>query len=80
MKDNDAFVFNMENKYFTNNNDRALFTDKFGFSFGDYILTVTGNMLNSHNAGSCKTGKKHFYNILGEVSPLTKQKDNFTCE
>lgn len=79
VQDNEAFVFNMETKWIPNSNDNALYADKQGFSFGNYILTVTGDVLNRPDAGWCKTGFENYYDISWTVSPLTQQKDRFTC-
>ena len=79
MRDSDAFVFNMESKFIPNNPNRGIFTDLNGFSFGNFILTLTGDLLNAPNAGQCKTGNQNHYNIEGDASPLTKEEDNFTC-
>ena len=79
MKDTDAFVFNMNTKYTPNNYDKAISTLPSGFSFGDGILAVTGDTLNTDNGGWCYTGKGRYYDISGDVSPLTNQKERFTC-
>ncbi len=79
LSDSDAFVFNMTQKYTPNNHDKAVFTYSNGFCFGDWILGIRGDALNNNNEGGSYTGKERFYNIEGEVSPLTGQKD-FTCE
>ncbi len=47
--------------------------------FGYYVLGVGGDQLNAHNIGWCKTGKSSYYDIEGDKSPLTNQKDDFTC-
>ena len=78
MNDIDAFVFNLTHKYSPSNHDKAIYTYPNGFCFGDWILGIRGDTLNSNNEGGCYTGKDRFYNIEGEVSPLTGQKD-FTC-
>jgi hypothetical protein len=37
-------------------------------------------MLNKYNEGWCLTGKDRHYDIEGDVSPLTNQKEGgFTC-
>ena len=79
MNDIDAFVFNIHNKYTPNNYDNAIFTYSSGFSFGNNILAVTGGTLNRDNGGVCCTGKDRYYDIEGDVSPLTNQKNRFTC-
>ena len=62
-----------------NNYDRAIFTSMTGFEFGDNILGVSADQLNGANNGVCYTGKDKGYNIEGDVSPLTNQKERFTC-
>ncbi len=42
-----------------------------GFRFGEDILAVCNDTLNNNNAGYCCTGKSDYYDIEGEVSPLT---------
>ena len=79
MKDTDAFVFNMNTKYTPNNYDYAVQTYPSGFCFGGNILYVRGDTLNRDNGGYCLTGKEYGYNISGDVSPLTNQKERFTC-
>ena len=79
--DIDAFVFNMTHKYNPNNSEKAIDTQLNGFRFGNGILLVTSSTsLNEKNEGRCRTGKHNFYDIEGDVSPLTNQKDSFTCE
>jgi hypothetical protein len=78
--DIDAFLFNMTQKYIPNNNHYAIYTVSDGFRFGYHILSLTSDStLNNHNEGWCKTGKGRYYDIEGDVSPLTNQKDLFTC-
>jgi hypothetical protein len=78
--DIDAFVFNMTHKYIPNDSQRAIYTLPYGFCFGNWILRVTSTTtLNKHNEGRCYTGKDRGYDIEGDVSPLTNQKNNFTC-
>ena len=78
--DIDAFVFNMTQRYNCNNTERAIYTDSNGFCFGDCILRVTSDTtLNQHDKGWCKTGKYRCYDIEGDESPLTNQKNDFTC-
>ena len=79
MEDEEAFVFNMEKYWIPKTKDRALYADKQGFSFGDYILTVSGKVLNSQNAGWCKTEFQNDFDIKGIASPLTNQEKHFTC-
>ena len=76
----DAFVFNMTQRYNFNNTQNAIFIHVYGFCFGDDSLRVTSDTtLNQHNQGYCYTGKGKYYDIEGDVSPLTNQKDRFTC-
>ncbi len=78
--DIDAFVFNMTQKYVPSNYEKAVATDSKGFMFGNYILGVTSSTkLNRENQGRCLTGKQYHYEIEGDVSPLTNQKERFTC-
>ncbi len=78
--DIDAFVFNMTQRYNCNNTERAIHTWNNGFFFGSSILRVISDTtLNQHNQGWCRTGKQYYYDIEGDVSPLTNQKDRFTC-
>jgi hypothetical protein len=72
-------VFNVDHKYTPNNFDKAVFMYSNGFSFGHLILLLTGNMLNNNNEGRCLTGKSNYYHIEGDVSPLTGEKEKFTC-
>ena len=70
----------MTQKYIPNNSQKAVFTHPKGFRFGDSVLCVTsGTALNIHDEGRCRTGKDRGYDIEGDVSPLTNQKDRFTC-
>jgi len=70
----------MTQRYNCNNTERAIFTCTYGFGFGCNILAVTSNTtLNQHNKGFCYTGKQYYYDIEGDVSPLTNQKGGFTC-
>jgi hypothetical protein len=80
VKDIDAFVFNMTQKFTPNNYERAIYTHKTGFSFGQYdMLGLTALLLNADNVGKCRTGKDTGYDIEGDVSPLTNEKNTFTC-
>jgi hypothetical protein len=45
--------------------------NKGGIGFGNNILAVATNPINSLNSGVCNTGKDKFYDIEGEESPLT---------
>ncbi len=80
INDIDAFVFNMTQRYNCNNTYRAIYTWNDGFCFGSNILRVTSDTtLNQHNQGWCYAGKNNYYDIEGDVSPLTNQKNTFTC-
>jgi hypothetical protein len=70
----------MKEKYIPNDYDRAIYTFSswVAFEFGNNILGVWGNPLNGYNNGRCYTGKWRGYDIEGNVSPLTNQKDYFT--
>ncbi len=75
-----AFVFNMTQRYNCNNSQKAIGTVSNGFMFGNNILLLTSDTtLNQHNQGVCYTGKGNYYDIEGDVSPLTNQKERFTC-
>jgi hypothetical protein len=70
----------MTHKYIPNDRQKAIYTWHHGFWFGNAILGVTlDTTLNQHNEGYCVTGKGRYYDIEGDVSPLTNQKINFTC-
>jgi hypothetical protein len=70
----------MTQKYIPNDHKNAIYTDPDGFMFGNWILLLTSDStLNKHNEGECRTGKGRCYDIEGDVSPLTNQKDRFTC-
>jgi hypothetical protein len=43
------------------------------------LLLTSDTALNQPEEGWCFTGKDRGYDIEGDVSPLTNQKDNFTC-
>ncbi len=78
--DIDAFVFNMTQRYNCNHTQKAIATQPNGFKFGGSILLLTSETaLNGHNQGWCYTGKDRYYDIEGDVSPLTNQNKNFTC-
>jgi hypothetical protein len=70
-RDTEAFVFNLNTKYLPCNYGNTIFRRSDGFEFGRGILSVEGSTLNSNNAGYCWTGKSRYYDIEGEVSPLT---------
>ena len=76
------FVFNIHNKYTPSNHDMAIYTDDDGFCFGNCVLGVKSSIqiLNENNGGNCYSGKLCWYDIEGEVSPLTNQKKEFTIE
>jgi hypothetical protein len=79
-EDIDAFVFNMTQKYIPNDSKKAIYTNQYGSIFGADVLKVTSlTTINKHNEGWCKTGKDKGYDIEGDVSPLTNQKNEFTC-
>jgi hypothetical protein len=70
----------MTQKYMPNDHHHAICTYSNGFMFGHEILLLTSSStLNNHNEGRCYTGKNRFYDIEGDVSPLTNQKGGFTC-
>jgi hypothetical protein len=70
----------MTHKYIPNDRQKAIFTRSDGFMFGYFILGVTSDTtLNKHEEGWCDTGKDRHYDIEGDVSPLTNQKERFTC-
>jgi hypothetical protein len=70
----------MTHKYIPNERQKAIFTETTGFDFGGRILAVSSDTtLNQHNGGRCYTGKGNYYDIEGDVSPLTNQKNKFTC-
>jgi hypothetical protein len=70
----------MNHKYIPNNWQKAIYTNSHGFSFGNGILgVISGTKLNQHEEGMCSTGKERYYDIEGDFSPLTYQKDRFTC-
>ena len=78
--DIDAFVFNMTQRYNCNTTTHAIDPPPNGFKFGNGILEVRSDTtLNQHREGRCWTGKDRFYDIEGDVSPLTNQKMRFTC-
>jgi hypothetical protein len=68
----------MKEKYIPNNYDNAIYTHSNGFEFGNNILGVYGDPINAPNNGWCYTGKHNYYDIEGDVSPLTNQKNLFT--
>ena len=79
MNDIDAFVFNIHNKYTPSNYDGAIYAIAYGFGFGNGILAVRGDTLNTDNRGYCCIGKWRGYDIEEDVSPLTNQQGRFTC-
>ncbi len=80
-EDNDAFVFNMTQRYNCNNISKAIDPPKNGFKFGYWMLALrSDSVLNQQNQGWCYTGKGNYYDIeKADVSPLTNQNNNFTC-
>jgi hypothetical protein len=79
-EDIDGFVFNMAQRYNPNNTQDTIVTDPNGICFGNWILAVRSDtLLNQHDRGYCLTGKQYGYDIEGDLSPLTNQKDDFTC-
>ena len=51
-EDIDGFVFNMTQRYNCNQSQNAIYPEKNGFCFGNYILRVTSDTtLNKHNQG-----------------------------
>ena len=82
VRDENAFIFNMTDKYTPIDFDKAIFTKKGGFCFGNLVLYLDGEFLNGKNEGRCHVGKERFYNVEGIQngdSPLTRQKEQFTC-
>ncbi len=78
--DNQAFVFNLQNKFDPTDYNKAIFTKSEGFTFGDGILGVSGFTLNGVNMGACLTKLDRGYDTVeGDVSPLTNLKEKFTC-
>jgi hypothetical protein len=70
----------MTHKYICNDRQNAIYTEVNGFRFGHGILEVISDTtLNQHNEGRCYTGKDRYYDIEGDVSPLTNQNRYFTC-
>jgi hypothetical protein len=70
----------MTHKYIPNKSQGAINTRSDGFIFGDWILAVSsGTTLNKYEEGRSLTGKGRYYDIEGDVSPLTNQKEKFTC-
>ena len=69
----------MKQKYIPNDDGNAILTSYSGFIFGYYILGVYGDPINGPNNGQCFTDKFRGYDIEGNVSPLTGQKEHFTC-
>ncbi len=70
----------MKQRYNCNQSKRAIYTYNTGFMFGSDILSVISDTtLNQHNHGVCWTRKDRYYDIEGDASPLTNQKDYFTC-
>ncbi len=79
-RDTEAFVFNVDTKFTPNNYDKAIYTEPKGFTFGNGILRLTGDKLNENaEYALCLTGKYNHYDIEGDVSPLTGEKNKFQC-
>ena len=78
-RDTEAFVFNVDTKFTPNNYDNAIATQTNGFCFGYNILGLYGDKLNENAYARCRTGKSYYYDIEGDVSPLTGEKNNFQC-
>ena len=78
-RDTEAFVFNVDTKFTPNNYDHAIVTQTNGFDFGTSILLLRGDKLNENAEARCWTGKSNYYDIEGDVSPLTGEKENFQC-
>ncbi len=79
-RDTDAFVFNVDTKFTPNNYDHAIHSLSNGFDFGASILVLRGDKLNEKYAAAyCLTGKSNYYDIEGDVSPLTGEKREFQC-
>jgi hypothetical protein len=68
----------MKEKYTPNDYDKAIFTTIYGIYFGYYMLGVYADPVNAPNNGWCYTGKHNYYDIEGDVSPLTNEKTYFT--
>ena len=82
IEDQDAFVFNMQQKYIPNDPNKAICPIPDGFQFGNGILKLAGEVLNVRDNGTCNVGNDKFYDLEGYndgLSPLTRQKDHFTC-
>ncbi len=82
VRDETAFLFGFTEKYTPIDPDKAIFTKKGGFCFGNLVLYLEGEFLNGKNEGRCHVGRDRFYNVEGNQngdSPLTRQKDQFTC-
>ncbi len=78
-RDTEAFVFNVDTKFTPNNYDNAIYTLSNGFCFGNNILTIERYKLNENATALCWTGKLNYYDIEGDVSPLTGEKEKFQC-
>jgi hypothetical protein len=73
-------VFNLTRKYIPIDHKHAVHIDWYGFGFGwDELSLSSQSALNENNKGRCFTGKHRYYDIEEDVSPLTNQKERFTC-
>ena len=83
ISDPTAFVFNMERKFVQSGGDYSIYVRPNGFEFGCNVLQVSGERLNEDYRGCCDVGKVNGYDIEGDQqgkSPLTGEKEIFTCE
>ncbi len=78
-RDTEAFVFNIDTKFTPNNYDKSISTVTNGFDFGNNILRLSGDKLNENANARCYTAKSNFYDIEGDVSPLTGEINYFQC-
>ena len=70
----------MTQRYNCNDRQRAFRTWSNGFAFGRGILHVeSATALNELDEGWSATGKDRYYDVEGDMSPLTNQKVKFTC-
>jgi hypothetical protein len=66
VKDTEAFIFNLENKFTPNDYSLAMHQNKNGIYFGSFALKLTGDYLNADNMGYSSIGKGTYYNIEGD--------------
>jgi hypothetical protein len=83
VNDEDAFVFNMENKYTPKKDFPAIstFYDG-GFGFGRYVLEIASDPLNVVYGGFGKLEGNNFFNIENDSegnNPLFGKPQHFTC-